>query len=194
MTTTPVNNLVDTVKNLPRWGLPHVLESKDTQIATDNCEMALASAPSTPERTVPPIRRSFTAPIKSFRSDIPISEEEVEGAETLYAHSACKIVSFNTSNSLLRRHSSVSDGRIEFGEEPVGTLPWASTTERTIAAGMLGSLTELVIDIANSYVQGHYVFIGSSEQPSSTPGLPCIPSYRSRSVGAWMANQNLCSE
>lgn len=100
--------------------------------------MALASAPSTPERVPPPpfIRRSFTAPIRSSRS-IPSAEESVDGAETLYAHGAGKIVSFNNPTSLTQRHSSISDGRAEFQEEPVGTLPWFSTTERTLAAGPL---------------------------------------------------------
>ena len=96
--------------------------------------MALASAPSTPERATPPafIRRSFTAPIRSARS-----EETADGAETLYAHGAGKIVSFNNPTSLARRHSSISNGRAELQEEPVGTLPWFSTIERTLAAGML---------------------------------------------------------
>lgn len=98
--------------------------------------MALASAPSTPERANHPpfIRRSFTAPIRSPRS-IPFPEETADGAETLYAHGACKIVSFNNPVSFARRHSSISDGRAELQEEPVGTLPWFSTTERTLAAG-----------------------------------------------------------
>ena len=104
----------------------------------DPYQMALASAASTPERATPSpfIRRSFTAPIRSSRS-IPLPEETVDGAETLYAHGAGRIVSFNNPTSLARRHSSISNGRAELQEEPVGTLPWFSTTERTLAAGML---------------------------------------------------------
>ena len=100
--------------------------------------MALASTPSTPERATPPpwIRRSFTAPIRSSRS-IPLPEVTGDGAETLYAHAAGRIVSFNNQTSLVRRHPSISTGRAELQEEPVGTLPWFSTTERTLAAGML---------------------------------------------------------
>lgn len=103
----------------------------------DMSTMALASAPSTPERAAPPpgIRRSFTAPIRSTRKSIPMPEETDAGTETLYAHSACKIVSFSNPSSLIRRHSSVSNGRDEFQDQPVGTLPWASPTERTIAVG-----------------------------------------------------------
>lgn len=100
--------------------------------------MALASAPSTPERAILPplIRHAFTAPIRSSKS-VPLSEDNVDGAETLYAHGAGRIVSFNNATSVTRRHSSISNGRAELQDEPVGTLPWASTTERTIAAGPL---------------------------------------------------------
>ena len=131
--------------SLTRWELLHALKSKLT-LPTDNYKMALASAPSTPDKAAQPpgIRRSFTAPIKSSRSAIPISEEVAQGAETLYAHSDCKIVSFHTSTSLTRRHSSVSDGRSEFGDQEAGTLPWKSTTERTIAAGMITYVLVLV--------------------------------------------------
>ena len=103
--------------------------------------MALASAPSTPERAnqTPLVRRSFTAPIRPSRS-APLSEETADGAETLYAHADGRIVSFNNPASLARRHSSISNGRAELQEEPVGTLPWISSTERTIATGTLHHL------------------------------------------------------
>ena len=102
--------------------------------------MALASAPSTPERPSGPslIRRSFTAPIKSTRTSVQAREPDVQGAETLYAHPAGKIISFSTNSSKLsRRHSSVSDTKSDFQDEQVGSLPWASITERTVAAGPL---------------------------------------------------------
>ena len=98
--------------------------------------MALASAPSTPNRTgAPAVRRSFTAPSKPLKAFNPLKEAEAQGAETLYAHSSGKIVSFSTSNRPLR-HSSVGDTKSEFQDEPVGVLPWASITERTVAAGV----------------------------------------------------------
>ena len=103
--------------------------------------MALASAPSTPKRgaQTPLVRRAFTAPIKPATPPSPLQEAEAEtkGAETLYAHNAAKIISFTISNRSGYRHSSVSDGRSEFGEAEAGSLPWASLTERTVAAGTL---------------------------------------------------------
>ena len=39
----------------------------------------------------------------------------------------------------------MSDGRLEFGDQEAGTLPWKSTTERTIAAGMTTRVTLLFV-------------------------------------------------
>ena len=116
--------------------------------------MALASAPSTPDRAPqqPPIRRSFTAPIRSSKSRFPISEEAAEDTENLFAHNACKIVSFSTSSSYITKHSSVSDGRSESQDEPVGTLPWRTTTERTIAAGKVKCLVVLPIIMTDRHL------------------------------------------
>ncbi|KAL8822894.1 MAG: hypothetical protein Q9191_006383, partial [Dirinaria sp. TL-2023a] len=99
--------------------------------------MNVATAPSTPENAKsPPIfRRAFTVPtrISSLsKATVPLREAEVQGAETLFAHEYCRIVSFSTG---FRRPSSSGggyNGNLE--EDPVGTLPWASLTERTIAA------------------------------------------------------------
>lgn len=102
--------------------------------------MALASAPSTPQRGSAPylFHRSFTAPTRSTKTSLPPRDAGVQGAETLFAHPAGKIVSFSSNASkLTRRHSSVSDTKSDFQDDPIGTLPWASTTERTIAAGPL---------------------------------------------------------
>ena len=102
--------------------------------------MALASAPSTPERgsTAYLFRRSFTAPTRSTKTTLPAREADAQSAETLYAHPAGKIVSFSTNTSkFAQRHSSVSDTKSDFQDEPTGSLPWASMTERTIAAGPL---------------------------------------------------------
>lgn len=100
--------------------------------------MALASAPATPERGAqsPCIRRSFTAPINYAKRFTDLEEASVSGAETLFAHHTAKIVAFSTAIISSRRHSSVSDGRSDLREEAAGSLPWASLTERTMAAGM----------------------------------------------------------
>ena len=104
--------------------------------------MEIASAPTTPESSASPyvLRRSFTAPIRSTgftKVTEPFRETEGEGAETLFTHSGGRIVSFTTYPSVIRRHSSLGNGKLDQQEEPAGTLPWASTTERTIAAGRL---------------------------------------------------------
>ncbi|KAL8833061.1 MAG: hypothetical protein Q9170_004523 [Blastenia crenularia] len=99
-------------------------------------------SPSTPDhsQTPPAFRRSFTVPSRSTDSprSSPTSRQAVEEeAETLYAHSAGKIVSFNPPINGTRRHSSVEQGYSALQDEPVGTLPWVSATERTMAAGPL---------------------------------------------------------
>lgn len=112
--------------------------------------MEVATAPSTPNNSIPSqvMRRSFTAPTRSRRSPqpvVPIRESESE-TETLYAHNTTKIVSFNIltnstppqRSSLVQRRSSNQQDAPQ--DAPSGTLPWASATERTLAAGNLGNL------------------------------------------------------
>ncbi|KAL8767111.1 MAG: hypothetical protein Q9209_006273 [Squamulea sp. 1 TL-2023] len=90
--------------------------------------------PPTPDQP-PTIRRLFTAPLPKTS---PFPKDIVdEDAETLYAHNAGKIVSFSPPITGTRRHSSVEQGHVALQHEPIGTLPWASTTESTIAAGPL---------------------------------------------------------
>lgn len=103
--------------------------------------MQVPSSPSTPQNTNPShaVRRSFTAPPKSKSSPssiLAIREAEAEGAETLFAHHACRIVSFNLSSRVWRRHSSLTNRGSELSTEPVGILPWASTTETTVSTGV----------------------------------------------------------
>ena len=96
--------------------------------------MALASAPTTPERSVqaPIVRRAFTAPIKSSKRPVQTGEGPSGDGETLFAHEAAKIVSFSVASPSSR--FSVQSGDV--AEEGAGSLPWASHTERTVAAGM----------------------------------------------------------
>lgn len=112
-----------------------------TQCSTrkNNCYlmMEIATAPSTPENatSLPVIRRAFTVPsrLAGFRQAAKATPEaDRHSADTLFAHNRCKIVSFHTG---AKRPSSAGRDQAEIAE-PVGTLPWATTTERTIAAGM----------------------------------------------------------
>ncbi|KAI4097108.1 MAG: hypothetical protein LQ344_000517 [Seirophora lacunosa] len=102
--------------------------------------MDILSPAATDHSQTPPIfHRSFTVPTASNvspRSPPSIQEAVEEGAETLYAHHG-KIVSFDPPISGARRHSSVEQAYSALHHEPVGTLPWASATERTLAAGPL---------------------------------------------------------
>lgn len=123
--------------------------------------MEIASAPTTPENTGSPrvLRRSFTAPIRSTgfsKLTEPFRETEGEGAETLFTHNAGRIVSFNTYPSQERRHSSLGHGIRDQQDEPVGSLPWISTTERTIAAG--STLSVQLISL--SLILTHPGFLG----------------------------------
>lgn len=104
--------------------------------------MEIPSSPVTPQHTKPShvVRRSFTAPPKSKSSPSSISvirEAAAEGAETLFAHHACRIVSFNLSSRVWRRHSSLANRGSEPSTDPVGILPWASATETTISTGVI---------------------------------------------------------
>ena len=100
--------------------------------------MTLASAPTTPERPVQPpsIRRAFTAPIKSSRGRTQSTQGWDGDGETLFAHEAAKIVSF-TAPSAGRLSPSSSDRGATTSGKLSGTLPWASHTERIVAAGKL---------------------------------------------------------
>lgn len=89
----------------------------------------------------PAFRRSATDPTRLNNSPrlppTPASRETAGGLpETLYIHNAARIVSFTPPFIGARRHSSFNQGHSALQDEPVGTLPWASATERTIAAGM----------------------------------------------------------
>ena len=105
--------------------------------------MEIATAPSTPENAISPpvIRRAFTVPPKLAgftRASSVASDAVVRGADTLFAHNHCKIISFNSVSK-----PPISAGRDENeSKELVGTLPWATNTERTIAAGMRNSTTD----------------------------------------------------
>jgi hypothetical protein len=85
----------------------------------------------------PVIRRSFTLPptlSDAARSRGSGRNSPDPSVETLFVHHAGKIVAFSPSLGYARsRSASLAASTPE--DEPVGTLPWASKTERTIAAG-----------------------------------------------------------
>lgn len=103
--------------------------------------MASITAPTTPENAAPPVpsmRRAFTVPPKltgDIRSRVLTEEKEEQRAETLFAHSSARIVSFTSLSTPSRLGSSSGRGRGQLEDESMGTLPWASSTEITIAAG-----------------------------------------------------------
>ncbi|SLM41180.1 Inheritance of peroxisomes protein 1 [Lasallia pustulata] len=105
--------------------------------------MASITAPTTPENAAPPVpsmRRAFTVPPKltgDIRSRVLTEEKEEQRAETLFAHSSARIVSFTSLSTPSRLGSSSGRGRGQLEDESMGTLPWASSTEITIAAGPL---------------------------------------------------------
>lgn len=116
------------------WGY---YESQDA-LSKEQGRMNVATAPATPENAKsPPIfRRAFTVPTRfagGSKTPAPLREAEAQGAETLFAHEHCRIVSFSTGFRRPSSSGSGYNGNLE--DDPVGTLPWASLTERTIAAG-----------------------------------------------------------
>ena len=156
--------------------------------------MALASAPSTSERALraPLNRRAFTAPIRNIRQNLPVLEADPQGAETLYAHGAGKILSFSTSNSLARTHSSTSDERWELHNETTGTLPWTSLTERTIAAGR-HRRSPTTRQIAEFCIQDRSEYTASlAPYRSSIPAISFSRYSQNRNVGVWTAYRSSC--
>ncbi|KAI9779966.1 MAG: hypothetical protein M1835_004600 [Candelina submexicana] len=84
------------------------------------------------------MRRAFTLPTRLTESPNAgkPTRREAEGIEILFAHTSGKIVSFSPNSSTSRPNSSSGQASRD-REDAVGTLPWASPTERTIAAGPL---------------------------------------------------------
>ena len=109
------------------------------------------TAPSTPNQH-PVIHRSFTLPPRLSGIPRPRIDEKVPGpdaVETLFAHHAGKIVTFNAygASSPPRSGSSVTD--IIEDNKLAGILPWATHSERTIAAGICDFSMERCVFIAN---------------------------------------------
>ncbi|KAF1988809.1 hypothetical protein K402DRAFT_373138 [Aulographum hederae CBS 113979] len=103
--------------------------------------MTAMSPPSTPERGLHPgMRRSFTLPIQanySPKSPPGSSSATPDSVESLFSTALAKVVSFSSSTTSSRPSSSSGRGTVDPDKDLIGTLPWASATERTIAAGPL---------------------------------------------------------
>jgi hypothetical protein len=100
--------------------------------------MASSTAPSTPENTPQRValNRSATVPPRLANAHRFSAQPEIgatEGVETLFVCPSASIFQFTV--ILSSRHSSSPS----FGasSQPAGTLPWASSTERSIAAGQI---------------------------------------------------------
>lgn len=84
--------------------------------------MATMTEPSRPTTTS---RRSFTLPSRLQTTAGESSETDATGAETLFAHSAARVVSFSASKIL----------GLGQGKQDASPLPWASRSERVISLG-----------------------------------------------------------
>jgi hypothetical protein len=97
----------------------------------------MASVPSTPDGGPRSrgIARSFTLPSKLATPSRNAPTAEIgaaDGIETLFVHPTANVVKFTTSGP-----GSTSPRSAAFSGRAAGTLPWASPTERTMAAGQL---------------------------------------------------------
>ncbi|KAI5364161.1 putative inheritance of peroxisomes protein [Septoria linicola] len=99
------------------------------------------AAPKTPEQISrkSAMSRSFSAASASSRAQPTAEIGATEGVETLFTHPHGKIVKF-TSNAPTRPSTSSgtwSPGGWQQQQQQQGTLPWATLTEKTMAAGPL---------------------------------------------------------
>ena len=96
------------------------------------------TAPSTPNQS-PTFHRSFTLPSRlnsSPRSRVSERTPEPDAVETLFTQQAAKIVTFNASSPSSQLRSVSLGNEVAQNSEVVGTLPWVTHSERTIAAGV----------------------------------------------------------
>ena len=102
--------------------------------------MPLATSPSTPEQPPAPrlgLGRSATLPSKFLAGSARRSSEPASpgpsDCETLFVHPTVKVVKFDAKPTGASRPS-LSPGRGD-ARNDVGTLPWTTPTEMTVAAG-----------------------------------------------------------
>lgn len=107
--------------------------------ACDVADMS-TTAPSTPENTPRKValNRSFTLPAKiatSSRTNTTAEIGAAEGIETLYVHPNCKVIKFTSAGA--SRPGSSAGTPSPRNSSSNGKLPWATSTEQTLAAGPL---------------------------------------------------------
>ena len=108
-------------------------------------EMTSLTAPSTPFPAVTPCvskRRSFTLPVKksvSLEGSPRVSDTSL--VETLFYHRSGKVVSFTVPASIIKPTFNLGRDIRDTSNEIIGTLPWATSTERTLAAGAKTQMT-----------------------------------------------------
>jgi hypothetical protein len=110
--------------------------------AGDDEEATLAMASSSPihERPVfqSGFRRSVTLPPRalSFHERAGLDPSD-SAADILYSHPAARIIKFSPPYSTIRSVSNPISQDLDYPVDTVETLPWASTTETTVASGTL---------------------------------------------------------
>ncbi|KAF2711672.1 hypothetical protein K504DRAFT_374061 [Pleomassaria siparia CBS 279.74] len=127
-------------------------------------------APKTPEQTHalapaasnPNLRRAFTLPSRIIRpraSTTSPSPASADGIETLFTHTCNKIVSFTIAGTRMQPISSRRQS-IDVDADKTGTLPWKSTTERTLTVGALRiyRVTSSNVSFLNSGSLLHTIF------------------------------------
>ncbi|KAI9757048.1 MAG: hypothetical protein M4579_003617 [Chaenotheca gracillima] len=88
-------------------------------------------------RTIPPVRRSATLPItlSGAADKSSPTQDDLSKVVELFAHPSGKIVAFSSPPSMVTRTPPSSGGRRPAESETIGTLPWASRTEKVLCAG-----------------------------------------------------------
>ncbi|KAJ4346514.1 uncharacterized protein N0V89_010444 [Didymosphaeria variabile] len=95
---------------------------------------APASRPAPPAVSNATVRRSFTLPARiATKSPSPAPASSTDGIETLFVCTSTKIVSFTASAS--SRRASPSRRHSANHDDAAPSIPWRSTTERTLAVG-----------------------------------------------------------
>ena len=111
--------------------------------AADNEDAVLTMATSSPIQERPPLqlgyrRFSVTLPQRSLSYHEKAGLDPSDAAaEILYSHPSARIIKFSPPYSAIRSASNPLPQDLDYPVDTVETLPWASTTETTMASGLL---------------------------------------------------------